>query len=81
MSILVSGKIFRGSAARLIDTLSSDDLPSGEPNNLHIQAKGPVIYIPDVQLELILPSEGVASVHLCPASEAGIDIVPPHLLG
>ena len=50
-------------------------------DDLDVQPERPVVHVPDVITEFILPGDGVASVDLRPTRQAGIDIMPAHLFG
>ena len=39
-----------------------------------------MVDIPDVVMKLVLPREGISSVNLCPACDAGFDLVATRLL-
>src|ERR1035437_9077475 len=61
--------------ARLADTLSPQYLQHRHPQDLDIKRKAPMIHVPHVQLELLFPSEAVASVHLRPSGDTWLHLV------
>ena len=70
-----------GGAAGGTDALALEDFSNRHEQYFDIQPEGVVIDIPYVEGELVLPGEGVAPVHLCPAGDAGEDFVAARLLG
>ena len=57
------------------------DLPDREPQDLEVKPEGSIVHIPHVEPELLLPADGIATVHLRPSRDAGLDLVAAHLLG
>ena len=61
--------------------MAADDLTQRTAEDLAVEAKGPVVDVPDVQRELVVPRERVAAVDLRPARDPRPHLVPPLLLG
>ena len=70
-----------GGAAGGADAFALEDFSNRHEYDLDIQPEGAVIDVPHVEGELVLPGEGVAPVHLCPAGDAGQHLVAARLLG
>ena len=70
-----------GGRAGGTDALALEDFTDCHEQYFDIQPEGVVIDIPYVEGELVLPGEGVAPVHLCPAGDAGEDFVAARLFG
>lgn len=64
----------------LADPFTFEDLPDGQGDDLQVQPKRQVIHVPHIQIELLLPGERVAAVHLRPASDAGAHFMARKLL-
>lgn len=69
----IARKILRHSAPP-VDPSAFDHSPRGAYKDLEVQHRGPVIDIPDVEFDPLLPGERVAPVDLCPSREAGFDL-------
>ena len=63
------------------DASAFQNLDNRKEEDLDIEPDAPVVYLPDVELELLFPTEAVAAADLRPAGDAGLDFVPPGLLG
>src|ERR1019366_206060 len=61
--------------ARVADALWPQHLQRCHPEYLHIEPEAPVVHIPHIRLELLLPSKAVAAIHLRPAGDAGLDLM------
>jgi len=67
--------------ARRGHPLAGQHLPDRQPEDFQVQQEGPVVDVPHVEPELLLPTDRVSSVHLRPAGDARLDLVPAQLLG
>jgi hypothetical protein len=63
------------------DVFSSEDLQSGQTEDLEVEPEAPVIHVPHVVFEPLLPGHRVPSVHLGPPRDPGPHVVPTGLLG
>ena len=63
----------------LADSLAANHFAQSHPQNSDIQPQAPVIHVPHVQLELLLPSEVIAAIHLRPTRDARRDFMPAEL--
>src|ERR1039457_6036766 len=64
------GELRHCGVSLLADSVAANDFQHSQPQNLDIQSKAPMIYVPQVQLELPLPGEAVAAVDLGPPRHA-----------
>ncbi len=60
---------------------AAEDHENGLEENRQVERHAPVIDVPGVEPEFLLPREGVAPPHLAPAGDARLDFVTPSLLG
>jgi len=64
----------------LADAISFEDFPDRQEQDADIQPQGAVVHVPDVQVKLLFPADGVAAVDLGPAGDARADFVPAALV-
>jgi hypothetical protein len=76
-----SFEFFRSRIAGLADPFTPEDLPDGIKEDAYIEHEGPVIDIPDIQPEFIVPTQGVPPIHLRPAGHPWQHMVPSSLFG
>src|SRR5215510_15560093 len=62
-------------------TLAAHDHLHGARQDRGVEAERPMVDVPDVVFELLLPRERVAPVHLRPPGDAGPHVVTTRLLG
>ena len=74
-----ASKFLHSGVTGLSNALAPDYPAKGHEENLDIQSKRPVVDVPDIQLELLLPGQGVAPIHLRPARDSGAHLVPARL--
>ena len=72
-------RLHRG-VAGLGDTVAPKHLGNGEPEDMQVSGQCQVVDIPHVEDELLLPADGIAPMHLCPASDAGAHLMATGLL-
>lgn len=65
--------------ALLGNIFAAQDVVNGHPDNFTIKKEGHMIDVPDIELEFARPADGVASVDLGPAGDAGGDEMAPTL--
>ena len=61
--------------------MAGQDRPDARRQDFEVERKAPVIDVPDVERELLLPADRVAAVDLRPAGDARPDLEAPGLLG
>src|SRR5690606_41736594 len=66
--------------ALLRNAFAPEHLHNGEPEDLEVQPEAPVVHVPDVLPEPLLPCRVVSAIHLRPARDARPHLVPPGLL-
>src|SRR5438477_629134 len=64
---------------RLIDALANDDLPDRHQQDPDVQEHRPVIDVPHIEREPLLPRKRVAAVDLRQTRDARQQVVPPRL--
>ena len=64
-------KLLHRCLSRLADALAVQHLAHSQPQNFEVKPEGEVVHIPDIQGELLLPGNRIASVDLRPAGDAG----------
>ena len=79
--IRIPHKVLCGGLPWLTDAFAFDHFPESHKHDLDVQPERPVVHVPDVIAEFVLPGDGVASVDLRPTRQAGISIVAAHLFG
>src|SRR5271168_3026944 len=83
-SILTSGSDFSHELGHrnmtvMGDALLQEHVQNRLKENPAIEAKTPMVHIPDVQPESFLPTDSVPAIHLRPARDARFHIVTAHL--
>ena len=58
-------------AVVVVDPLAAHDLSQGGRQDPQVEAERPMVDVPDVELEPVVPRQRVAPVHLCPAGHTG----------
>ena len=62
-----------------VEPAAGQEQPGGAEQDAHVEEQRAVVHVPDVQLDPLRPGERRATVHLCPAGDAGLDLEPPPL--
>lgn len=67
MGLIPSIKLLHCGGGSGGDVFSDKDLADGEPDNLNISRKRAVVNVPDIKLELFIPTDGIAAMtmNLC----------------
>ena len=73
--ILVTHEFFHGRLPILADPLPLEDFLKSHPENLDIEPERPVVDVPDIVFEFFLPADGIATIDLRPAGDAGAHLV------
>src|SRR5213080_469022 len=73
-------ELFGGRLSWLVDSFPPQSLPHRDGYDLEIQPQRLPVYVPHVERELLLPGQGVTTVHLSPAGNTGLRVVATHLL-
>src|SRR6185369_13162254 len=60
---------------------SIEDLTEGQPEDFHVEPEGLMVHIPHIQSKLVVPTDGIATIHLRPSGYAGAKIMATDLLG
>src|SRR5271163_1442277 len=74
-------KFGHGGVPRLYDSIAFENLPHRSGEDTQVQPKTPMIYIPVVERELLVPIKSIPTVDLYPTSDPRLDVVTAHLLG
>src|ERR1700677_172533 len=74
-------KFGHGGVPRLCDSIAFENLPHCSGEDTQVQQKTPMIYIPVVEGELLVPIKSIPTVDLYPASDPRFDVVAAHLRG
>ena len=65
--------------AFVTDAFPFEDLYQRHEEDFDIEPQGPIVNIPHIQGEFLLPGDGVAAVYLRPAGDPWFRVVSPHL--
>ena len=55
-------KFFHSCLTCLINPFALENFPDCHEDNFYVQPQGPIVHIPDIQVELFFPGNGVAAV-------------------
>src|ERR1019366_1816193 len=73
-------KLLRGHMSPLTDPLAPEHFPNSHGQNANIKPETPVVDVPEIKRELLVPAEVITTVDLSPAGDTRFHIVPPGLL-
>ncbi len=63
------------------DAFSAKDRRDRHDEDAQVEQERPVVHVPDVHLEALVPRDGVSAVDLRPSGDSRADLVPASLLG
>jgi len=75
-----AAKFPHGGVSRIREAIATENLRECSCQDAEIEPQTPVLHVPEIMGEFLLPIEVVTPIHLRPSGDSGADIVAAHLL-
>src|SRR5665213_10708 len=79
LSFFIAHERWHRGVALGADVFALKDSKDRHGKNFEVEPKTAMVHVPYIQLKLLLPGNGIAPVHLSPARDAGLDVMPSRL--